>query len=222
LHPQWLGNGSNVFELLDAVPSGVVLDVGCADQWPRRHLSSACHYIGLDYPRTAEWYGAKPHVFGDAHSLPLADASVDLVLALDVLEHLKNPDAAFAEAARVLKAGGQFLIQVPFLYPLHDEPHDYQRWTEHGLTALALRSQFVVERLKADERPIRSAALLLNLALSHAVSGWLESRSIALLMSPIFAALIPIANISAWVLGAITPRSRAMPISYQLLLRKTV
>lgn len=47
-------------------------------------------------------------VEGVAEDLPFEDASFDLVVAVSVLEHVKNPERVFAEAARVLRPGGGF------------------------------------------------------------------------------------------------------------------
>jgi len=47
---------------------------------------------------------------GSAESLPFPNSQFDVVLCCDVLEHLTNPEAAIAEAARVLKPGGFYLF----------------------------------------------------------------------------------------------------------------
>lgn len=49
-------------------------------------------------------------VVGDARALPLEDASADVVVLSDVLEHVRPPDAAIAEAARVLRPGGRLYV----------------------------------------------------------------------------------------------------------------
>src|SRR5690606_31117154 len=59
------------------------------------------------------------------------------VLLSDVIEHLPRPAFTFGEAARVLRPGGHLVLNTPFLYPLHEEPWDYQRITRHGLDRLA-------------------------------------------------------------------------------------
>jgi SAM-dependent methyltransferase len=63
-------------------------------------------------------------------------ASADTVLATDVLEHLHRPDVLFAESARILRPGGKLLLGVPFLYWIHEQPHDYHRYTEFRLRQL--------------------------------------------------------------------------------------
>ena len=68
--------------------------------------------------------------------LPLKDDSVDAVLCLYVLEHLRDPGQLVREVARVLRPGGVFYVTVPFLYPLHEAPGDFSRWTLPGLENL--------------------------------------------------------------------------------------
>ena len=68
--------------------------------------------------------------------LPFKESSVDTILLTDVLEHLNNPQLLLSESKRILRTNGHILIFVPFLYWLHEEPHDYFRYTEHALTSL--------------------------------------------------------------------------------------
>jgi SAM-dependent methyltransferase len=91
---------------------------------------------------TVDWSRS---VHGDDHvdvacsldeALPFPDASFDTALLSDVVEHLPRPGATMAEVARVLRPGGCVILNTPFLYPLHEEPWDYQRLTRHGLTRL--------------------------------------------------------------------------------------
>lgn len=69
--------------------------------------------------------------------LPLADAEFDTVILSDVLEHIYRPHALMAEVARVLRPEGKLLLSVPFLYWIHEEPHDYYRYTSHALRRIA-------------------------------------------------------------------------------------
>jgi SAM-dependent methyltransferase len=65
--------------------------------------------------------------------LPLPDARYDTVILSDVLEHIRRPEALLAEVARVLAKPGKLLLNVPFFYWLHEQPHDYFRYSEHAL-----------------------------------------------------------------------------------------
>jgi ubiquinone/menaquinone biosynthesis C-methylase UbiE len=71
----------------------------------------------------------------DASALPLADGSVDVVLSLELLEHVPEPAAVLREIARVLKPGGTVILSVPSTVPRHDD-HDYWRFTAQGLAML--------------------------------------------------------------------------------------
>jgi len=75
----------------------------------------------------------------DASALPLADGSVDLVLSLELVEHVPEPAAVLAEIARVLKPGGTVILSVPSTVPRHDD-HDYWRFTAQGLDRLGSAS----------------------------------------------------------------------------------
>jgi SAM-dependent methyltransferase len=77
-----------------------------------------------------------PDVVGDAHSLPFPDEKFDIVICTEVLEHLKNPQKAIDEMWRVLKDEGMVILTTRFLFPLHDVPNDYWRYTKYGLQHL--------------------------------------------------------------------------------------
>jgi len=72
--------------------------------------------------------------------LPFADASFDTALLSDVLEHVRAPEQLLCEIRRILAPGGRLLLNVPFLYWLHEQPHDYFRYTEHALRMLVERA----------------------------------------------------------------------------------
>jgi len=63
----------------------------------------------------------------------LPDGRYDAVFCTQVLHHLPEPQRALDEIARLLRPGGRAVISVPHLSWLHNEPHDYYRFTIHGL-----------------------------------------------------------------------------------------
>ncbi len=74
-------------------------------------------------------------ICADAERLPFAGASLSGVLLRGVLEHVRRADVVRAEVARVLRPGGFFYVEVPFLQPFHESPEDYRRFTLPGLRA---------------------------------------------------------------------------------------
>jgi SAM-dependent methyltransferase len=75
----------------------------------------------------------------DAGALPLADDIADLVVALELLEHVPDPVAVLREISRALKPGGTVVISVPSAVPRHDH-HDYWRFTAEGLEQLGAQT----------------------------------------------------------------------------------
>jgi len=72
----------------------------------------------------------------DAHHLPFANDSFLSVLCTEVLEHCTNPQQVVDELHRVLKPGGTLLLTTRFMFPLHEVPYDYFRFTKYGLQML--------------------------------------------------------------------------------------
>lgn len=68
-------------------------------------------------------------IIADVSNTHLPDASFDAVVCTATLEHIDWPERVIAEAARLLRPGGRLFIAMPFLFPLHGDPRDYQRWT---------------------------------------------------------------------------------------------
>lgn len=92
----------------------VALDLGCGDAAHRQILEHAGYiYVGVDFD------DEQAPFLADAHCLPFADDSFDLVFTVAVFEHLRNPLRAMQEVARVLKPGGELLGSAAFLEPFH-------------------------------------------------------------------------------------------------------
>jgi methionine biosynthesis protein MetW len=119
---QYHGRSSPGYERLLAelvTPETACLDVGCGDGavsgvWLSQHAGS---YIGVDVSsravEIAGGLGLDARVIGDASSLPFHDATFDLIVCIEVLEHLFEPQLAAREMHRVLRPGGTLVAQVP-------------------------------------------------------------------------------------------------------------
>ena len=217
-HPQWLLRFGRSPDFLLALASGRTLDIGCADRWPESKLPAGCKYISLDYPITGhEIYGAKPDIFADAASLPLSSSSFDTVLLFEVLEHLERPNRALAETARVLCQGGKAIITIPFLYPMHDEPHDYQRYTRYGLIRECHAAGLRVDYIEASLGSAKTAGLAVNLALGGMLLQTMRKPSVTAFLAPFVLIAIPLINLAAMVTDWILPNWPAMTAGYQVV-----
>jgi SAM-dependent methyltransferase len=91
-----------------------------------------------------------PEIVADVGQLPLADVCTNAVICTEVLEHVAQPDSVIRESYRILRPGGIFIGSMPFLYRVHADPFDFQRYTaakfEHmlvqaGFTELVVQPQ---------------------------------------------------------------------------------
>jgi SAM-dependent methyltransferase len=138
---------------------GRLLDLGCG-MAPLFHVYQPFvdEIICVDWPNSAHEI---QHV--DIHCdlsgpVPLPDNHFDTVILSDVLEHLPNPEQVCTEISRMLRPGGCLLANVPFYYPLHEEPHDYFRYTEFALRRFLGLAQLEVELIESIGGPIEIVA----------------------------------------------------------------
>jgi SAM-dependent methyltransferase len=123
-------------ELADA--HGDVLDVGAGAQPYRPLIPRDARYRAIDvaFAKEAFGYEMPDTEYYEGDRWPVEDASVDLVLATETLEHVPNPDVFLAQARRVLRPGGRIVLTVPFSARWHYIPHDYWRYTPSSLRML--------------------------------------------------------------------------------------
>lgn len=116
---------------------GNVIDLGCGVMPYRQFLKenkAVTNYIGIDLEPT-EYHGVvKPDIYWDGKQIPLADASADYVIATEFLEHYFDTAHIVREIKRILKPGGVFFFTVPCIWPVHEKPYDYHRFTPFSLT----------------------------------------------------------------------------------------
>lgn len=218
LHPQWLLGPRQLPSGIESA-RGTVIDIGAADRWVASCLPADTHYYALDYPATSErFYGSKPDIFGDAACLPIADDSVDNIVCLQVVEHLRDPTGSLREMQRVLKPGGRAWLSIPFVYPIHNEPYDFQRYTEYGLRREAADAGFEWMGLERSHHAIHASAYVLCLSIAGGVD---SRRGIAkLFLLPFALAAITMVNLSAWVAAAVWPDWDKMTLDNLIVLRK--
>jgi SAM-dependent methyltransferase len=93
----------------------------------------------------------RPAVLGDAHAMPIADATYDVCVCISTLEHVRDPYRVTREIHRILKPGGRVFAWVPFYFGVHDFPIDVSRFTREGCVVLFEAAGF--EHVEADSGP---------------------------------------------------------------------
>jgi GT2 family glycosyltransferase/Flp pilus assembly protein TadD/glycogen synthase/SAM-dependent methyltransferase len=151
--------------------NGSLLDVGC-DRMPYKPIILAngkiTNYIGLDFEKGAYAEQQKPDLTWNGEKIPLNDNTVDNIFALEVFEHIPHPEIVLNEIRRVLTPGGVFFFTFPFLWPLHDIPHDECRYTPYSFERHLKNSGFS----GIDLKPLGGW----NAALAQMIGLWVKRK----------------------------------------------
>ncbi len=129
-----------------------VLDIGSGGSTYNRFFPNRLT-VDIDSKR-------KPEVIADAHHLPFENNSFEIILCTEVLEHVKNPQEVINEFYRVLMPGGRVILTTRFVYPIHDAPNDFWRFTKYGL--MELFKNWEIIELEAENLTFSTVAVLLQ------------------------------------------------------------
>lgn len=206
INPYWICRRELALALEKLAPrlSGTVLDFGAGSQPYRPLLKNCSSYISLEYDTPQNRERKVADIFYDGQSIPVEANSYDGILSTQTLEHVPNPDIIVAEWARVLKNGGMLLITMPFMWPEHEMPYDFQRYSSGGLRLLLEKSGFeIVEqhRLLSD---CRAPAQLFLALIFDSILVKCRPKVLRLFLIPLLCTPI---SIFASALAAISPKN---------------
>ncbi len=215
-HPQYFIKkySNNSIKLAIKYAKGTLLDVGCGRMpYKNMFLLSVNKYIGLDHPEVAKLYKGeeKPDILADATKIPLSDSSSDTITCFQVLEHLPEPQEALKEIARVLKPGGKLILSTVQAYPLHDEPHDYYRYTKYALKNLLKNVHLKVIKVETEGNIFtlifQSFNIYLMLILKRMINKK-NTKPIAIFLIPFFLSITTLTNLITLPLLSIDKNSK--------------
>lgn len=123
---------------------GVVLDIGGRDRGRfAKPKDSVKQWIFADIDEKHH-----PDIVLDVTDMAaIENESIDTICANELFEHVNYPEKGIAECHRTLKKGGAFLISTPFLFGIHADPCDYQRWTEEKWKLVLGDAGFQIQKI---------------------------------------------------------------------------
>ena len=112
---------------------GTLVDLGCGTApYKDFFLQYADKYIGVDWTNTL--HNSKIDIISNLNEkIELPENYADTIISISVMEHLCEPQIFLNESYRILKKGGIIILQVPFMWWIHEAPYDYFRFTSYGL-----------------------------------------------------------------------------------------
>lgn len=155
--------------------------------------SSVKKYTGLDIQNAIQYDTIiKPDFTWDGITMPFPDGSFETTFATEVLEHCSEPKIILKETWRVMKDGGCFFFTVPFLWPLHEVPHDEYRYTPFALERMLTECGFKNIEIKASGGWHASLAQMLGLWVRRAPMTQNKKKLLSRLLKPVIKKLIKI------------------------------
>lgn len=174
--------------------TGDLLDIGCGKMPYKDFIlknSSADKYIGLDIENALQYDAAvKPDFTWDGIKMPFENSSFDTAFGTEVLEHCPEPKIILSETYRVLKNGGCFFFTVPFLWNLHEVPHDEYRYTPFALQRILKECGFQNIDIKATGGWHASMAQMLGLWIRRAPMPEKRRKLLSGILKPVINKLI--------------------------------
>jgi SAM-dependent methyltransferase len=171
-------------------PGARVLDAGAGEGNYARHFAGR-RYVGVDLGvGDPSWDYGRLDAIADLMELPFRGGVFDAAINIVTIEHLREPACALGEIARVMAPGGRLLLAAPHEWEVHQAPHDYFRFTRHGIRHLLEKAGFEAIEVRPAGGYFRllSRRLLNGLQFFSGGVRWLGFLPAAILLVP--AALI--------------------------------
>jgi SAM-dependent methyltransferase len=186
--------------------AGRILDIGCGTGGMLPQYAAFGAALGLDpseEARDACTRRGVPFVRGSGAQLPFKDGSIDVITALDVIEHVPDDTGLLREMRRVLRPGGVLLLTVPayqFLWSQHDVfNHHQRRYRRSRLQALLRSSGFEIAKLSYYNTTLFPAAMLRKATMR------VDKRSASPAASHLDEVRAPLNTLLRWVMAAEQP-----------------
>lgn len=147
------------FEALQYCNDKIVLDIACGVGWGTYLLATAgSKYVyGVDISESAIADARKFHsrfnnefILGDVERIPIGNEKVDVIICLETIEHVNNPQLFFCELNRVINKEGIVILSTPnsILYNTGNKPYNpyhFEEYTREEICVFANSSGFEIK-----------------------------------------------------------------------------
>lgn len=128
-----------------------LLDAGCGQGHLKddfKRFGRSIEYFGVDLTVGDANWTFRLDAVADLQALPFRKNCFDKIISIEVLEHVELPEVVFGELSRVLSPGGSLFLALPFVWHLHQEPHDHHRFSKFAIQSMAARHGLEVNQLR--------------------------------------------------------------------------
>lgn len=197
---------------------GDLLDFGCGSKPYKSLFRQATSYTGVDFENPGH-----PHVyeqidyFYDGKRLPFEGGRFDCIFCSEVFEHLFNLDEILPELNRVLKPGGKMLITCPFVWPEHEKPHDFARYTVFALKSMLENNGF--ETLVIDKAGDFFTAIY-QIRMVYLNDVCIPKLSLPFLVKTARITVIPLSNLAGLLFHKLLPENKDLYLNNIVLAQK--
>lgn len=173
---------------------GNLLDAACGAMPYREHIlnySDVTQYVGLDIETAINYSDeVQPDVTWDGKTMPFEDERFNCAIATEVLEHVPDTINYLKEVHRVLESNGVFFFTTPFLWPLHEIPHDEYRFTPYAMERILKEANFTNITIQAMGGWNASLAQMLGLWLKRSPMHRYCRQCLSTILLPVYKYLI--------------------------------
>lgn len=220
INPFYFTRKNLLKNLLSIAPSlkGRILDFGCGSKPYRSLFTKASEYVGVDIENEGHNHDTEDvDFYYDGVTLPFEKEMFDSILCSEVLEHVPDIDTILNELNRVLVFGGKLLITVPFVWPEHELPFDFRRFTVNGLSQIVKDHGFEIQKVNTSGTFIEVIMQMWMMYLHNGL--YTQNRYLNILINTIF--IFPF-TLSGIIFSAIFPNIKGLYLNVTLLAEKKV
>jgi len=197
---------------------GDLLDFGCGAKPYRSLFTGVSTYTGVDIENEGHTHvNEQIDVYYDGKRLPFEGDKFDAIFASEVFEHVFNMEEILVELNRVLKTGGKMLITCPFVWPEHEKPYDYARYTVFSLQDMLNKAGF--NAIVIDKSGDFFSAVY-QLRVSYINDILLPKLTFPFLVNVVRKLLMPVLNVWGIVVHRILPVNKSLYLNNVLIAQK--